>query len=174
MSPSLIATSFLVHGVLSASCGAAVGFLAKGVEAETKALGLCAVSLMGQALVFVAFGKLGDRVATTASLPGALLLAGTACFGLTDFPQQALLRGKVGRAFEGSPLLEDAMANVIFCLTAGNIAFFAAGPAVPPARQASACVLLGLVSAAGLLASRGAPGPDAPPAAVAVPTDAKV
>ena len=156
MSPSLIASAFLVHGILSAWCCVAMNRPnVRRFSAESRAIVLGCVAIAGQVLVLAAFRRLGDDedTATTASPSGALLFLGTLCFGLTDFPAQALLRGAVGEKFEGSPFLEDAMANVIFSLTAGNIAFFVAGPAVKPSRQAAACAGVGLVSVAGLLAT---------------------
>ena len=59
------------------------------------------------------------------------------------------------------------MANVIFCLTVGNIAFFVAGPLVDPVRQALAVLALGLLSAGGLVVSMARAPP--PAAAVALP-----
>lgn len=166
MSPALIATSFVVHGALSASCCVATGWDWRGAAAEAKALALAGVSVAGLAATAAGLAR-DESESSAASAGGLLLLVGTACFGLSDFPAHSLLRGSVGRAFHGSPLLEASMANVIFCLTVGNIAFFVAGPLVDPVRQALAVLALGLLSAGGLVVSMARAPP--PAAAVALP-----
>ena len=166
MSPALIATSFVVHGALSASCCVATGWDWRGASAEAKALALAGVSVAGLAATAAGLAR-DESESSAASAGGLLLLVGTACFGLSDFPAHSLLRGSVGRAFHGSPLLEASMANVIFCLTVGNIAFFVAGPLVDPVRQALAVLALGLLSAGGLVVSMARAPP--PAAAVALP-----
>ena len=177
MSSSLIVASFLAHGVLSAACCVATGSDRWGLSAESKALGLTLVSVVGLSVTAVGLhiAPSGSESSTT-SPSGLLLLLGTASFGLTDFPAQALLRGSVCRAFQGSPLLEDAMANIILCLTSGNIALFVAGPMSHPVHQAIACVLVGLLSVVclALTNATAAPLPAAKSAAVALPFDTKL
>ena len=172
MSPTLIATSFLVHGALSASCCVVTGWRWGGVCAETKALALAVLSVVGLAVTAAGLSTETSE-SSVASSSGMLLCVGTAIFGLTDFPAHSLLRGSVGRAFQGSPLLEASMANVIFCLTTGNIVFFVAGPMVDAAHQAIAVLGLGLLSTASLVftvvAASPAEAPAAAAAAVALP-----
>ena len=151
MSSSLLVQSFLVHGACSfASCAVSGSRWLEGrapwLTTESKATALVSTSILGTAMATGALHPTNSARGSGGS--SVLLLLGTACFGISDFATQALLRAAMGEMFEGSPLLEASCSNVLFTLTLGNIVMFSAGPFTPPWWQAAFVFALGLGSCA--------------------------
>ena len=136
----------MLHGVLSMVTAAGVSKAAGRVPPKTVYAALVAAALAGTALAGAALTLEAGTART------ALLVAGTGVgLGIYDLGAQGLVRGQVGKEFQGTPEIEAAMAFLLLCLCLGNVLFFSIGSVVPPEQQAVVVAVIGVAGLVGFL-----------------------
>ncbi|KAK3240159.1 hypothetical protein CYMTET_49983 [Cymbomonas tetramitiformis] len=137
MGSRLASVAFIVNAVTAVGCNFVLGKWSDKVGRVPVALPLMLVSVASTLLA--AWGVSMDEDCADAShraQRSAFLILGAAGFGAADFPFQSQLRAIVGALYEGSPKLEAAYSNMVFCLTSGNVMSFLYGRSLHPTTQA--------------------------------------